>query len=124
LIDVGLAPALLRLLDGQVTSPIVLGWLMAAAVRLATGSATVATVTAAGLMAAMPVAPAVRPEWIVLAIGAGSIFFSYVNDPGFWLVKGFLGTSTGGTTASWSVLETLMSVTGLFAILVSSRIFS
>jgi GntP family gluconate:H+ symporter len=123
LIDVGLAPALLRLLDGQVTSPIVLGWLMAAAVRLATGSATVATVTAAGLMAAMPSAPSVRPEWIVLAIGAGSIFFSYVNDPGFWLVKGFLGTSTGGTTASWSVLETLLSVTALLAILVSSRIF-
>jgi gluconate:H+ symporter, GntP family len=107
-----------------VTSPIVLGWLMAVAVRLATGSATVATVTAAGLVAAMPVAPSVRPEWIVLAIGAGSIFFSYVNDPGFWLVKGFLGTSTGGTTASWSVLETLMSVTGLLAILVASRIFS
>ena len=123
LIDVGLAPALLRLLDGQIASPIALGWLMAVVVRVATGSATVATITAAGLMAAMPPTPSVHPEWIVLAIGAGSIFFSYVNDPGFWLVKGFLGTSTGGTTVSWSMLETLMSVTGLLAILVASHIF-
>ncbi len=124
LVDAGLAPALLRLLDGSATSPLVLGWLIAATVRLATGSATVATISAAGLMAAMPTGTGIRPEWTVLAIGSGSIFFSYVNDPGFWLVKGFLGTSTRGTVATWSVLETLLSVTGLLTILVLSHVIA
>jgi len=122
LVDAGLAAALLRMLDASVASPLILGWLIAAAVRLATGSATVATITASGLMAAMPAAGGVQPEWIVLAIGSGSIFFSYVNDPGFWLVKGFLGTSTSATVATWSVLETLMSVSGLLAVLLLSRL--
>jgi GntP family gluconate:H+ symporter len=56
----------------------------------------------------------------VLAIGAGSVFFSHVNDPGFWLVRSYLGTSTGDTFRTWSVLETVISVVGLVAILLAS----
>jgi GntP family gluconate:H+ symporter len=63
------------------------------------------------------------PEWMVLAIGAGSVFFSHVNDPGFWLVKSYVGTSTGGTFRTWSVLETVVSVVGLICVLLASRLF-
>jgi gluconate:H+ symporter, GntP family len=121
LVDIGLAQALLHLLGGYLTSPILLGWMIAAAVRVATGSATVATITAAGLMAQMGHSVAFQPEWAVLAIGAGSIFFSHVNDGGFWLVKGFLGTTTTDTFATWSVLETMISVMGLLLILLASH---
>jgi len=57
------------------------------------------------------------PELTVLAIGSGSVFFSHVNDPGFWLVKSYLGTSTAHTFRTWSVLETVISVIGLVAVL-------
>jgi len=64
-----------------------------------------------------------QPEWTVLAIGAGSLFFSHVNDAGFWLVKGYLGTSTADTFKTWSLLETLISVVGLLLVLAASRIW-
>jgi GntP family gluconate:H+ symporter len=62
------------------------------------------------------------PEWTVLAIGAGSVFFSHVNDPGFWLVKSYVGTDTPATFRTWSVLETIISVVGLALILVLSHV--
>jgi GntP family gluconate:H+ symporter len=59
----------------------------------------------------------------VLAIGAGSVFFSHVNDPGFWLVRGYLGTDTAGTFRTWSALETVISVVGLLLVLTASALF-
>lgn len=123
LVTAGLSDLFARLATAGVLSPIIVAWLVAVAIRLATGSATVATITTAGVMPAVASASGVAPEWIVLAIGAGSVFFSHVNDPGFWLVKGYLGTSTVDTFRTWSLLETVISVTGLIAILIASSLF-
>lgn len=113
LVSAGLSELLARVAATGTLSPIVLAWSIAVAIRLATGSATVATITAAGVMPGVVAASGVAPEWVVLAIGAGSVFFSHVNDPGFWLVKSYLGTSTPATFRTWSVLETVISVVGL-----------
>ncbi|MDR3525930.1 MAG: gluconate:H+ symporter [Rhizomicrobium sp.] len=121
LVSAGLSDLLARLAAAGSLSPIVLAWSIAVAIRLATGSATVATITAAGIMPGVVAASGVAPEWIVLAIGAGSVFFSHVNDPGFWLVKSYLGTSTPATFRTWSVLETVVSIMGFATVLVLSR---
>ncbi|PTQ09413.1 gluconate permease [Sphingomonas oleivorans] len=122
LVDAGLAETLSRIARDGGISPIIMGWTIAVLIRLATGSATVATITASGVMSTVALQGGVAVEWVVLAIGAGSVFFSHVNDPGFWLVKGYLRTSTLDTFKSWSVLETLISVVGFVLILVASRI--
>jgi GntP family gluconate:H+ symporter len=104
-------------------SPLLLGWLIAVGIRLATGSATVATVTAAGLMA--PIMKDLRDtnlSLMALAIGAGSLFFSHVNDAGFWLVKEYFGMSVGETIKTWSCMETLLSVVGIAFILLLSLV--
>jgi len=99
-------------------SPLVLGWLIAVGIRLATGSATVATVTAAGLMAPiMKDLPSASAPLLALSIGAGSVFFSHVNDAGFWLVKEYFGMTVGETIKTWSCMETLVSVVGLGCLL-------
>ncbi|WP_413062388.1 GntP family permease (plasmid) [Sphingomonas carotinifaciens] len=123
LVTMGLADLLVRASDGSMISPLVLAWGIAVCIRLATGSATVATITTAGMMPAVVAATGASPEWTVLAIGAGSVFFSHVNDPGFWLVKGYLGTTTAGTFRTWSMLETAISVLGLLLVLAGSRLF-
>jgi GntP family gluconate:H+ symporter len=123
LVTAGLSDLLARVATGGPLSPIVLAWLVAVGIRLATGSATVATITTAGIMPAFVAASGASPEWIVLAIGAGSLFFSHVNDPGFWLVKSYLGIDTPATFRTWSVMETVVSVMGLALILVASRLF-
>lgn len=123
LVSAGLSEVLARFAAAGSLSPIVLAWTIAVAIRLATGSATVATITAAGVMPAVVAASGASPEWIVLAIGAGSVFFSHVNDPGFWLVKSYLGTDTPATFRTWSLLETVISVLGLVLVLVLSRWF-
>jgi len=122
LVTAGLATLLSRLATESGLSPLLLAWGVAVAIRLATGSATVATITAAGIMPGVVAATGASPEWTVLAIGAGSIFFSHVNDPGFWLVKNYLGTDMRGTFRTWSVMETVVSVTGLILVLLGSRI--
>jgi GntP family gluconate:H+ symporter len=105
-------------------SPLVLGWLVAVLIRLATGSATVATITAAGIVA--PLAgdlSANHLALLALAVGAGSLFFSHVNDVGFWLVKQYFGLTVGQTLKSWSVMETVISVCGLGGVLLLSLVF-
>ena len=100
---------------------LVLGWLVAVGIRLATGSATVATITAAGIVA--PLATGLDANTVALlalAIGAGSLFFSHVNDAGFWLVKEYFGMTVGQTIKSWSVMETIISVVGLLTVLLLS----
>jgi gluconate:H+ symporter, GntP family len=100
---------------------ILFAWLLAALMRLATGSATVAMTTAAGIVA--PIAlhtPGAHPELLAIATGAGSLIFSHVNDGGFWLVKEYLGLSVPQTIKTWSICETIISVTALvFALTLS-----
>lgn len=114
LTDSGVSGALVSL-AGQWHVPILLlAWLIAALMRVATGSATVAMATAAGIVAPLAAAnPAVRPELLVLATGAGSVVLSHVNDGGFWLVKEYFGLSVADTIRSWTVCETLISVVAL-----------
>jgi gluconate:H+ symporter, GntP family len=96
-------------------SPLMLGWLVAALIRLATGSATVAMTTACGIVAPLATAATatVRPELLVLSTGAGSLIFSHVNDAGFWLVKEYFGMTISQTFKTWSLCETIISVLGL-----------
>jgi GntP family gluconate:H+ symporter len=118
LVDAGVGDVITGLAKDASLSPLLLGWLVAVAIRLATGSATVATVSAAGIVA--PLAAGMDPSQsalLVLAIGAGSLFFSHVNDAGFWLVKEYFGLSVGQTLKSWSVMETLISVVAIALIL-------
>jgi GntP family gluconate:H+ symporter len=118
LVDAGLSAVFAKLATTGAIQPVLLAWLVAASIRVATGSATVATVTAAGVMAGVASQHLADPALLVLAIGSGSVFFSHVNDPGFWLVKAYLGTSTADTFKTWSVLETVISVVGLAFVLV------
>jgi len=122
LVTAGLSDLLGRLATHQAVSPLLLAWLVAVGIRLATGSATVATVTTVGIMAGVVKTTGASPELTVLAIGSGSVFFSHVNDPGFWLVKSYLGTSTADTFRTWSALETVISVLGLVAVLALSYV--
>jgi GntP family gluconate:H+ symporter len=104
-------------------SPLVLGWLVAVGVRLATGSATVATVTTAGIVGGLAADLSTSHlSLLVLAIGSGSLFFSHVNDAGFWLVKEYFGLTVGQTLKSWSVMETVISVVGLVCVLILSLV--
>ncbi|MCW2566420.1 MAG: gluconate transporter, partial [Mycobacterium sp.] len=119
LVDAGVGDLIGELARGANLSAIVLGWLVAVGIRVATGSATVATIAASGIVA--PVAAGLSGTelaLVVLAVGAGSLFFSHVNDAGFWLVKEYFGLTVGQTIATWSVLETLISVVGLILVLV------
>ncbi|OWK30505.1 gluconate:H+ symporter [Sphingomonas mucosissima] len=124
LVTAGLSDLLVRVSTGAALSPLLLAWGIAVCIRLATGSATVATITTAGMMPGVVAATGASPEWVVLAIGAGSVFFSHVNDPGFWLVKSYLGTDTPGTFRTWSALETAISVIGLLLVLLASTVLS
>lgn len=121
LVSAGLSDLLARLVTMYAISPLLLGWLVAVGIRLAAGSATVATITAVGIMPGVVAGSGVSPELVVLAVGAGSVFFSHVNDPGFWLVKSYVGTSTADTFKTWSMLETVISVVGLALVMVLSH---
>ncbi|MBC2665896.1 gluconate permease [Novosphingobium flavum] len=120
LVTIGLPALFGRLASLDIVSPLVVAWLVSAAIRLATGSATVATITASGIMAEVAARSGADPALMVLAIGAGSVIFSHVNDPGFWLVRGYLGTSTRDTFRTWSMLETAIAVMGLIMVLLIS----
>ena len=121
LVDSGVGMAVADWAKGSGLSPLILGWLVAVLIRLATGSATVATITAAGIVSGLaPSLSASHLALLVLAIGAGSLFFSHVNDAGFWLVKQYFGMSVGETIKSWSVMETVISVVGLIGVLLLS----
>ncbi|MFJ9522270.1 gluconate:H+ symporter [Kitasatospora sp. NPDC101801] len=123
LIDVGVGNAVSEWSARWHISALLLGWLIAVLIRLATGSATVATITAAGIVAPLAAdLSTTHAALLVLAIGAGSVFFSHVNDAGFWLVKEYFGMTVGQTLKSWSVMETVISVTAIALILPLSLI--
>ncbi|WP_051055122.1 MULTISPECIES: gluconate:H+ symporter [Kitasatospora] len=118
LIDVGVGQAVSEWSGKWHVSALLLGWLIAVLIRLATGSATVATITAAGIVAPLAADMSTsHSALLVLAIGAGSLFLSHVNDAGFWLVKEYFGMSVGQTLKSWSVMETIISVVAIALIL-------
>ncbi|MFE1317566.1 gluconate:H+ symporter [Kitasatospora phosalacinea] len=123
LIDVGVGQAVSEWSGKWHVSALLLGWLIAVLIRLATGSATVATITAAGIVAPLAADMSTsHSALLVLAIGAGSLFLSHVNDAGFWLVKEYFGMSVGQTLKSWSVMETIISVVAIALILPLSLI--
>ena len=111
--DSGAAQATVALALGARMPPLVLAWLLAAVVRVSMGSATVAMAVAAGILAPMAGHLGVRPEFLVLAAGTGSIIMSHVNDPGFWMIQSFFKLELKETLATWTVLETVLSVAGL-----------
>jgi gluconate:H+ symporter, GntP family len=111
--DSGAAQATVGLALGAHMPPLVLAWMLAAVVRISMGSATVAMAVAAGVLAPMAGHVGVRPELLVLATGTGSLMLSHVNDPGFWMVQSFFKMDLKGTLATWSVMETVISVAGL-----------
>jgi gluconate:H+ symporter, GntP family len=118
LVAIGIGDALGKAAAASHLSALVLGWLIAVGIRLATGSATVATVTAAGLMAPLVGhLQHVNKPLLALAIGSGSLFLSHVNDAGFWLVKEYFGMSVGETFKTWSAMETIISVVSIVLIL-------
>jgi GntP family gluconate:H+ symporter len=123
LVDAGVGNLVADAAKGASLSPLLLAWLVAVGIRVATGSATVATITAAGIVT--PLAGGLSPSHVallVLAIGSGSLFFSHVNDAGFWLVKEYFGLSVWDTIKSWSLMETLISVLGLLGVLLLALI--
>jgi GntP family gluconate:H+ symporter len=118
LVDTGVGTLLADWAKGADISVLLLAWVVAVLIRLATGSATVATITASALMLGLVEGLSQgETSLVVLAIGSGSVFFSHVNDAGFWLVKEYFGLSVGQTIKSWSLMETVLSVTGLVFVL-------
>ncbi|MFD9455753.1 gluconate:H+ symporter [Streptomyces sp. NPDC059985] len=123
LIDAGVGQMILELSENWAVPTLLLAWLIAVTIRLATGSATVATISAAGLVAPLAAGMGTtETALLVLAIGAGSLFFSHVNDAGFWLVKEYFGMTVGQTLKTWSVMETIISVVGLGFVLLLSLV--
>lgn len=98
-------------------NPLVLGWLIAAFIRVCVGSATIAGLTAAGILVPLVQSTGVNPSLMVLSVGAGSLMFSHINDTGFWLFKEYFNLSIGETIRSWSLMETIVSIVGLVAVL-------
>jgi len=112
--DSGVSHAIIAVALASHVSLLLLAWLTAALIRLATGSATVAMTTAAGIVAPIAFQTGhVRPELLAIATGAGSLIFSHVNDGGFWLVKEYFNLSVPDTLKSWSICETIIAVCGL-----------
>ncbi|QIK06940.1 gluconate transporter [Streptomyces sp. ID38640] len=123
LVDAGVGQMILDISKGWNISTLLLAWLIAVTIRLATGSATVATISAAGLVAPLAAEMSTpHAALLVLAIGSGSLFFSHVNDAGFWLVKEYFGMNVGQTLKTWSVMETLISVVGIVCVLLLSLV--
>ncbi|MBW8882181.1 MAG: gluconate transporter, partial [Asticcacaulis sp.] len=117
LIDSGADVQLAALLQNVPLPPLMLGWLIAFAIRIALGSATVAGLTAASLVRPLVEASHVNPNLMVLAVGAGSLMCSHVNDSGFWMFKEYFGLSLKDTFRSWSLMETIVGVFGLVFVL-------
>lgn len=113
LMDSGVSTVVVEVAKSHNLSPLLMGWTVAALIRLATGSATVAMTTACGIVAPMAAAAGAKPELMVLSTGAGSLIFSHVNDGGFWLVKEYFHLTVAQTFMTWSVCETIISVVGL-----------
>jgi GntP family gluconate:H+ symporter len=123
IVDAGVGKVIGQIAQGSHISPLLFGWLVAALIRVATGSATVATITAAGIVTSVA-HTLTQPHLalMALAIGSGSLFFSHVNDAGFWLVKQYFGLTLWDTIKSWSVMETAVSVVAFAFVMLLSLV--
>lgn len=118
LADSGVSSEIAAALQTWPLHPLVLGWLIAAIIRLCIGSATIAGLTTAGIIAPMLAHSHTNPNLMVLAVGAGSLMFSHVNDSGFWMFKEYFNVSIKDTIRSWSLMETIISFLGLIGVLI------
>ena len=122
LVQSGVNSRIAEMLQGLPIDPLILAWLVTAAIRVCVGSATVAGLTAAGILAPLAADAGVNPNLMVLAIGAGSLCASHVNDAAFWMFKEYFNVSLGDTLRTWTVMETIVSVVGLAGVLVLARV--
>lgn len=123
LIESGVSDQIAGMLEGFNMHPLVLGWLIACIIRVCVGSATVAGLTAAGIVAPLLIShPEVDPNLMVLAVGAGSLMFSHLNDSGFWLFKEYYNLSIKDTIRSWSLMETIVAICGLGGVMAMNAI--
>jgi GntP family gluconate:H+ symporter len=123
--ETGVADALGSVATGAHMSPLLYGWLIAAFIRVATGSATVAITAASALLVPMMAAhPGTSAELLVISIGCGSLFLSHLNDGGFWIVKECLGMTVSQTLRTWTICETIIGVAGLALTLVADMLRS
>jgi len=111
-------------LTGIAIDPLILGWLIAGVIRVSLGSATVAGMTAAGLMAPVVATGNVDPNLMVLAVGAGSLMFSHVNDSGFWMAKEYFNLSLKETLKSWTLMEGIVGIVGIIGVLILEAVIS
>jgi len=117
LISSGSSEYIVNSMKGLDMSPLIMAWCVAAVLRIALGSATVAAMAAAGILQPLVAAGNVNPELLVLATGAGSLTCSQVNDTGFWMFKEYFNLSVIDTFKSWTMMETIISVVGLIGCL-------
>ena len=122
LIKSGVNAQIAQALQGLSIDPLLLAWIVTAVIRVCVGSATVAGLTAAGILAPVVAGGGVDPNLMVLSIGAGSLFCSHVNDSAFWMFKEYFNVSIADTLKSWTVMESIVSVVGLAGVLVLARI--
>ncbi|MFZ5999397.1 MAG: gluconate:H+ symporter [Bacteroidota bacterium] len=123
LIQSGVSTEIGGLLDGMNVHPLILGWGIAGVIRVCVGSATVAGLTAAGIVAPLLAShPEVDPSLMVLAVGAGSLMLSHVNDSGFWLFKEYYNLSIRDTIRSWSMMESIVAVCGLVGVMIINSV--
>ena len=117
-VDSGVSAQLADAFNQLQLPPLLLGWLISAIIRIAMGSATVAGLTTAGIIAPVVIATHTDPSLMVLAVGSGSLMLSHVNDSGFWLFKEYFNLSIKQTLKSWTIMETIVSFMGLIGVLV------
>jgi Gnt-I system high-affinity gluconate transporter len=117
----GVSKEIASYLGGLPIHPLVLGWMMAAIIRVCLGSATIAGLTAAGMIYPLVAAGGVNANLMVLSIGAGSLMFSHVNDTGFWLFKEYFNLTVKETLRSWSLMETIVSISGLAGVMILNQ---
>lgn len=120
--DSGVSEQIGQMLMGLDVHPLILGWIIASVIRVSLGSATIAGLTTAGIIAPLMVQSNVDANLMVLSIGAGSLMFSHVNDSGFWLFKEYFNLSVKDTIRSWSLMETIVGIMGLIGVLVLNAI--
>ena len=120
LTDTGISGQIANSLQHLDINPLIAAWSISAIIRVAIGSATVAGLTTAGIVAPLIATSGANPNLMVLATGAGSLFFSHVNDAGFWLFKEYFNLSIKQTMKTWSIMETIVSVVGIITVLILS----
>jgi len=116
--DTGVSLVIAESLQTWDIHPLILAWIITAIIRVCVGSATVAGLTTAGIIAPLITTMNVDPNLLVLSIGAGSLMFSHFNDAGFWMYKEFFNVSIKDTIKSWSLMETIVAVVGLVGVLI------